>query len=116
MLNNAIAIGHSTNLIGRNDNIVIIRGGGDSGRPVYAQMAGAVDEFFPNSGILQEEGIANQLRSEGNPYGTYNLQRVNTGITDIVGHNNGSRSGGYVLVIDGAALTDVRLRCLTVSQ
>ena len=99
-----LAIGHSTNLIGRDDNIVIIRGGSD--RAVYAQMAGAVDEFFPASGILDEDGIASQIKSEANPAGAYALERVNTGITDIVGHDNGRRPGGYVLVIDGAALLE----------
>lgn len=67
-------------------------------------MAAAVDEFFPQSGILQEEGIAEHLQSEHNPAGPYALQRINTGQTSIVGHDNGSRPGGYVLVIDGAAL------------
>lgn len=36
------------------------------------------------------------------------LQRINTGVTDIVGPDNGERTGGFVLVIDGAALLDVR--------
>lgn len=100
------AIGHSTNLIGRESNVIIIRGGGEFGRPVYSQMAGAVDEFFPTSGILEEEGIADNIKSEANPAGPYALQRVNTGVTSIVGHDNGNRPGGYVLVIDGSALNE----------
>jgi phospholipid-translocating ATPase len=98
-----LAIGHSTNLIGRDDNVIIVRGGG---RPVYSQMAGAIDEFFPTSGILDEAGIADNLKSEANPSGTYALQRVNTGVTSIVGNDNGNRPGGYVLVVDGAALNE----------
>ncbi|EKM55031.1 uncharacterized protein PHACADRAFT_255350 [Phanerochaete carnosa HHB-10118-sp] len=105
-LETAIAIGHSTNLIGNDDNVIIIRGGGELGRPVYSQMAGAVDEFFPTSGILSEQGIADNIQSDTNPGGQYSLQRVNTGVTSIVGQDNGRRSGGYVLVIDGAALNE----------
>lgn len=107
-LETAIAIGHSTNLIGRDDNIVIIRGGGEGATPVYMQMLNAVEQFFPESGILQEEGIgldeSEQQQTTGFP-----LQRVNTGVSSLVGHNNGERPGGFVLVIDGAALTHVRL-------
>lgn len=69
-------------------------------------MAGAVDEFFPASGILEEDGIANQIKSDANPGGMYALQRVNTGIASIVGNDNGNRPGGYVLVIDGSALIE----------
>ena len=67
-------------------------------------MLGAIDEFFPASGILEEEGIANNIQSDVNPSGQYQLQRVNTGVTSIVGSDNGQRPGGYVLVIDGSAL------------
>ena len=93
-------------MIGHEDNVVIIRGGGE-GRAVYSQMLGAVDEFFPESGILQEEGILENLQdpNAGEPY---SLRRVDTGHTSIVGQGNGSRPGGYVLVIDGGALNHVR--------
>lgn len=112
-LETAIAIGHSTNLIGREDNIIIIRGGGEDDLPVYSQMAVAVEEFFPESGILQEDGIAENILSDTNPSGPYALQRVSTGHTSIVGQGNGTRAGGYVLVIDGGALNHVRcLSCL----
>ncbi|KAI0647599.1 phospholipid-translocating P-type ATPase [Trametes meyenii] len=101
-LETAIAIGHSTNLIGREDNIVIIRGGGEGHTPVYMQMLNAVEEFFPESGILQEDGVG---LDESTQTGGYPLQRINTGVSSLVGHNNGDRPGGFVLVIDGAALT-----------
>ena len=39
------------------------------------------------------------------------LRRVNTGVSSIVGHDNGERPGGFVLVIEGTALTHV---CVTV--
>ncbi|KAF8350409.1 phospholipid-translocating ATPase [Amanita rubescens] len=73
----AIAIGHSTNLIGRDSNIIVIRGANESIRPVYQQMMSAAKEFFPES-----ESTA----------------------SSIVGANNGDRPGGFVLVIDGGAL------------
>jgi hypothetical protein len=37
------------------------------------------------------------------------LQRINTGAS-IVGEDNGERSGGFVFVIDGAALLEVSAR------
>ncbi|KAI0374619.1 phospholipid-translocating P-type ATPase [Pilatotrama ljubarskyi] len=105
-LETAIAIGHSTNLIGRDDNIIIIRGGGEGSTPVYMQMLNAVEQFFPESGILQDEavGLDESTEQQQNTRG-YPLQRVNTGVSSLVGHNNGDRPGGFVLVIDGSALT-----------
>lgn len=47
------------------------------------------------------------------PYGfgqtgsAHNLRRVDTGLSSIVGHGNGDRPGGFILVIDGAALSVV---------
>ncbi|KAI0766330.1 phospholipid-translocating P-type ATPase [Trametes elegans] len=105
-LETAIAIGHSTNLISREDNIIIIRGGGEDHTPVYLQMVNAIEEFFPESGILQDEnvgydeGLVQEQQASGYP-----LRRVNTGASSLVGHNNGDRPGGFVLVIDGGALT-----------
>ena len=106
-LETAIAIGHSTNLIGRDDNIIIIRGGGEGATPVYMQMLNAVEQFFSESGILQEDGIGLDESQQEQTAG-YPLQRVNTGVSSLVGHNNGERPGGFVLVIDGGALTHVR--------
>ncbi len=101
-----VAIGHSTNLIGRDDNMIIIRGGGEGSVPVYAQMLNAVEDFFPKSDILQDVGVAvDELPRDSNGYP---LRRVTTGMSELVGHNNGGRPGGFVLVIDGAALGHVR--------
>ena len=70
-------------------------------------MLNAVEQFFPQSGILQEDGVvASELPRDSNGYP---LQRVTTGMSELVGHNNGERPGGFVLVIDGAALTHVRI-------
>ncbi|KAK7034698.1 hypothetical protein VNI00_012105 [Paramarasmius palmivorus] len=113
-LETAIAIGHSTNLIGRESNIIVIRGGDGSSRPVYQQMVRAVEEFFPESDILDEHGevvrtqnlqtIASRTSEHSHPRG-HTLRRTETGISSIVGSNNGDRPGGFVLVIDGSALT-----------
>jgi phospholipid-translocating ATPase len=124
-----VAIGHSTNLIGQDSNIIVVRGGNRSGRPVYQQILNAVEEFFPDSNILDENGEptdagrAHQLakqqpHSSPMPFQQQHQQPTNaaggplrrtlTGISDLVGPNNGDRPGGFVLVIDGAAL-DVAL-------
>jgi len=120
------AIGHSTNLIGPDSNIIVIRGN-RSGREVYHQILHAVEEFFPDSGILDDEGnptdptadaletgrsrvppnIASKMKErqdlQPNPGGGP-LRRTDTGISSIVGSNNGDRPGGFVLVVDGNAL------------
>ncbi|PPQ86909.1 hypothetical protein CVT25_009795 [Psilocybe cyanescens] len=119
-LETAIAIGHSTNLIGRDSNIIVIRGN-RSGRAVYDQILQAAQEFFPESGILDDEGNPtspgeaeagvlgggkrpNTLEQQS-PYPPGGpLRRMDTGISSIVGSNNGEKPGGFVLVIDGSAL------------
>ena len=77
-------------------------------------MLRAVEEYFPASNIyddLEVSGDAPGARDEEsaaqNGGQTYPLQRVNTGVTSLVGSMNGQRPGGYMLVIDGLALTDV---------
>ena len=106
------AIGLSTNLIGREANIIIIRGGGE-GASIYAQMLSAVAEYFPDDNIANNLEVSvtagAQDEESTTPRGpqTYPLRRVNTGVTSLVGSTNGQRPGGYILVIDGLALTDV---------
>ena len=70
-------------------------------------MLGAIEEFFPDSNILKDDRIHENMQTASNPHGQYPLQRVNTGVTDLVGRDNGDRPGGFVLVIDGAALSSV---------
>ncbi|KAL1664577.1 hypothetical protein GGF50DRAFT_101685 [Schizophyllum commune] len=108
-LETAIAIGHSTNLISPESNIIIVRGSsGDGSRPVHQQMIAALEEFFPDSGVLDEFEEFHEFRQARAKEGTapHPLHRVNTGVSSIVGPDNGERPGGFVLVIDGAALTD----------
>jgi phospholipid-translocating ATPase len=98
------AIGHSTNLIGRDSNIIVIRGGGS--RPVYQQMVHAIEEFFPGNGVpagLPKEAPPRRSTSS-DPFGPPNLNRADTGVSSIVGPDNGDRPGGFVLVIEGVAL------------
>jgi phospholipid-translocating ATPase len=118
------AIGHSTNLIGRESNIIIIRGGGEGATPIYRQMFCAVEEYFPNNDILSDPEVNTaaaardtEANAEADAHDTesapprsaqlYPLRRVSSGVTSLVGSQNGQRPGGYILVIDGLALTDV---------
>jgi phospholipid-translocating ATPase len=109
-----IAIGKSTNLIGREANILIIRGGGE-GASIYTQMLRAAEEYFPDSNITDDPDVDTEALGvrdeENNRRGSqlYPLRRVTTGATSLVGSMNGQRPGGFVLVIDGLALTDVSL-------
>lgn len=97
------AIGYSTNLIAADANVIIVRGG-DAGPSVRRQMATAIEEFFPDSDVLEKDGIADGATSDSGPY---QLRRLTTSVPSIVGEGNGTRPGGYVLVIDGTALTYV---------
>ncbi|KAF8844450.1 phospholipid-translocating P-type ATPase [Paxillus ammoniavirescens] len=103
-LETAIAIGHSTNLIADDSNIIVIRGG-ETGPSVYQQMVQAVEDFFPHSGILDDEGIITDAKSPMSEHShLHRMRRLSIGVDSIVGEGNGDRPGGYVLVIDGTAL------------
>ena len=131
-LETATAIGHSTNLISGDSNIIVIRGGiDDIARPVWAQLVHAAQEFFPENKLVDEQGklvdeaeyeVKVRVSNTGppSPYrvqqlggDTYNLRRMDTGLSSVVGHGNGDRPGGFILVIDGAALDSV---CLHVNM
>ncbi|KAG8996124.1 hypothetical protein FRB94_008549 [Tulasnella sp. JGI-2019a] len=108
-LETAIAIGQTTNLIAPSSNVIIVKGGefGGEGKSAYDQMVSAVENFFPESGILDlpyvhppNSDAASQHQAE-----RPSLGRTVTGASSLVGHDNGDRPGGFVLVIDGAALT-----------
>ncbi|KAK7467656.1 hypothetical protein VKT23_004709 [Stygiomarasmius scandens] len=102
-LETAIAIGRSTNLIAPDSNIIIVRGGN---KPVEQQLANALTQFFPE----QSEQPApprpsmQSRRSSRRASWMHALQRVDTGVSSIVGEGNGERPGGFILVVDGAAL------------
>ncbi|KAJ7228736.1 hypothetical protein GGX14DRAFT_414568 [Mycena pura] len=96
-LETAIAIGKSTNLITSDSNIIIIRGGNDRGRTIQQQMQIAIESYFSET---EAANVTSDLEGER----VYPLQRMDTGVTSIVGEHNGERPGGFVLVIDGTAL------------
>jgi phospholipid-translocating ATPase len=124
-LETAIAIGRSTNLISDDSNLIVIRGGSeDVARPVWSQLVHAAQAFFPDKGIVDDHGKlvddalytaptsaashgpATSTSSYG--FGT-NRGRVPSGRSSIVGHDNGNRPGGFILVIDGNALEVVSI-------
>lgn len=93
-----LAIGRSTNLITPDSNIIVIRGGA---RPVHDQINNALLRFFPES--MDQSTVGDRKAKEEH---TIPLQRITTGVS-LVGADNGDRPGGFVLVIDGAALLQV---------
>ena len=102
-----LAIGKSTNLITSDSNIIIIRGGNDRGRTIQQQMQIAIESYFSETeaaNVAEFSGQTSDLEGER----VYPLQRMDTGVTSIVGEHNGERPGGFVLVIDGTALAHVR--------
>ena len=119
-LETAIAIGYSTNLIAQESNLIVVRStetNNNANLSVYHQLYTAVEEFFPEGNIIEEEGLAEDEKifssaqsNNGDRDAPNRLQRVNTGVSSIVGRNNGDRPGGFVLVIEGNALQHVSLQ------
>ena len=78
-------------------------------------MLRAAEEYFPDSNITNDPEVdaeALGVRDVENTHRgsqLYPLRRVTTGGTSLVGSMNGQRPGGFVLVIDGLALTDASL-------
>ena len=113
-LETAIAIGYSTNLIASDSNLIVVRGGDVSKgeRSIREQFRQVIDDFFPEGDILDGLEYTNpdeQTYASGE--NTYMLRRRSMGVASIVGRNNGERPGGFVLVIEGGALTHVRTLC-----
>jgi phospholipid-translocating ATPase len=107
----SIAIGYSTNLIGPETNLLVVRGGGyGEPRSAYDQMKRAANQFFPEDNIMDSDDVQPPVISttpsdSGSP--RPGLRRTATGLSDIVGDDNGDKPGGFVLVIDGTALEHV---------
>ena len=70
-------------------------------------MVNAMQEFFPEEAESQGVTLDADKQTPPGADDPYPLRRVNTGVTSIVGPDNGERPGGFVLVIDGQALNDV---------
>ncbi|KIM33227.1 hypothetical protein M408DRAFT_61361 [Serendipita vermifera MAFF 305830] len=108
-LETAISIGYSTNLIAADSNIIVVRGG-EYGKEsaVYTQLRDTAEKFFPNDGIMELDEvhppeIATTEKPSTSPK-PGNLRRAASGLSDILGDDNGRKPGGFILVIDGAAL------------
>ncbi|KAK0196473.1 phospholipid-translocating ATPase [Armillaria mellea] len=96
-LETAIAIGRSTNLVAVDSNIIIVRGG--SAKPVEEQMRNAMKRFFPE--VTDMTPQVDPIPRESKSFQLDRDERRNS----IVGEDNGELPGGFVLVVDGAALT-----------
>jgi phospholipid-translocating ATPase len=98
------AIGHSTNLIGRDSNIIIIRGG--ASRSVPDQMTKAFETYFPEHDLPIMEAPPRTSISSDHSW----RPEPNRGdaADSIFESYNADKPGGFVLVIDGQGLTDVR--------
>lgn len=104
-LETAIAIGYSTQLLSRDMNLIIVRGG-EYGEPhsAYEQLALAIDRFF---GGADEMGEMKYTPPDGGAAADVALRRRGSTISQVslVGEDNGQRPGGFALVIDGNALS-----------
>ncbi|TFK63346.1 phospholipid-translocating P-type ATPase [Pluteus cervinus] len=101
----AIAIGRSTNLINEDSNIIVLRGTTD-GKPVIDQMKDALEMFFGDTQTIPDKRRASTDDGSGGRGNGLPLKRLNTGLSSIVGPKNGERPGGFILVVDGAALLE----------
>jgi phospholipid-translocating ATPase len=104
-----IAIGRSTNLVSPDSNIIVLRGGMPI--PLEAQINKASLQFFPDEMETRIEHLyqprpSTTSRDADRPSSRPQLLRTNTGLTDVVGEENGERPGGFVLVVDGAGLLE----------
>lgn len=95
-------------MISPDSNIIVVRGGP---KPAREQIVAATSHFFPDVNILSPIPESNRspslekIRAKAEE-GDIPLQRIVTGAS-IVGDDNGDRPGGFVLVVDGAALLEV---------
>ncbi|CBQ73700.1 related to DNF1-protein transporter [Sporisorium reilianum SRZ2] len=112
-LETAIAIGYSTMLLTEDMNLVVVRGG-EYGQPnsAYEQLRKAVIRFFGGPAVLKEmdhqppgeesESRRSSFMSRRPSY--HSRGRSSISQASLVGEDNGQRSGGFALVIDGTAL------------
>ncbi|BGP13940.1 hypothetical protein JCM10213_005524 [Rhodosporidiobolus nylandii] len=116
-LETAIAIGKTCNLLSRDMNLIVVKGG-EYGKPnsAYSQLRNALERFFDAEGLAEqlehqppdaEPRRPDPQRRSSSFRRSLQLHRTTTGasgVSDIVGDDNGQRPGGYGLVIDGASL------------
>ena len=98
-LETAIAIGKTCNLITRDMNLIIVKGGSEGPQATHHQIDRALSRFF-NFDASTELGL---MRSKSRP--SFQRHRTNPSIfSDVSDEENGQKPGGWGLVIDGAAL------------
>ena len=73
-------------------------------------MVNALARFFPDQATTKDHDQLDSLSTEGFSEEPIPLRRINTGVSSIVGADNGARPGGFVLVVDGSALLEVSRR------
>jgi phospholipid-translocating ATPase len=98
------AIGHSTNLIGRDSNVIVIRGG--ASRAVSEQMIKAFENYFPEHDLPVMEAPPRTSVSSDHS-GRPELTRGETTEGSIFESYDTDKPGGFILVVDGRGLTDV---------
>jgi phospholipid-translocating ATPase len=96
-LETAVAIGYTTHLLTPDTNLIIVREGAHS---IQQQISDALETFFGEEGLAITRTLSRASVGDLRP----RLDRVNTGVRSLVGGDNGTRSGGFSLVIDGHAL------------
>ncbi|GJN88512.1 hypothetical protein Rhopal_001478-T1 [Rhodotorula paludigena] len=113
-LETAIAIAKTCNLLSRDMNVIVVKGG-EYGKPnsAYQQLRNALERFFDVPGLVEQlenqppdvqPDLARMSSSQRRSLQLHRVQSNASGMSDIVGHDNGQRPGGYGLVIDGASL------------
>lgn len=97
-LETAVAIGYTTNLLTSDTNMIVIRPGNHT---IYEQLRDSLEGFFGDDSLRRSTSLTHMETRRSTQ-----LQRVNTGVRSLVGEDNGTRPGGFSLVIDGDALRE----------
>lgn len=98
-------------------NLIVVKGGA-YGEPksAYSQLRTALERFFDGDGLADQlehqppDAGARPAMSRSSQSGRRSFQALRrtvsgvSGMSDIIGEDNGQRPGGYGLVIDGASL------------
>lgn len=98
-LETAVAIGYTTNLLTPETNLIIVREGNHT---IAEQLRDSLEGFFGDDSLRRSTSLT-QLDTRHSTQ----LRRVNTGVGSLVGEDNGTRPGGFSLVIEGSALNKV---------
>lgn len=103
----------SSSLLNENTNLIIVRGGAlDSGNSAYAQLRAALVRFFDGAALadavddMHSNDNANdqEMQERGQRPDLPRYSTAFSGVSDLVGDDNGNKTGGYGLVIEGTSL------------